>query len=81
MSDALLGSELSLTAKVTIAAVLVVSFVYSVVIASQILLWVWLVAVAVVLVLGIRLVVAFLRLVDAVERIADELERSDRKPR
>ncbi|RDI70822.1 hypothetical protein [Halopelagius longus] len=77
MSNALLGRELSSAAKVSIAVALVVSLTYSVIIAGQILLWFYLLFLVVLLVLGVRVVFAFLRLVDAVERIADALERMD----
>lgn len=77
MSDALLGRELSPAAKIVVAVALVVSFAYSVVVAGQILLWVYIVVLAVLAAHGIRLVGVFLRLADAVERIADELERTN----
>lgn len=77
MSNALLGRTLSAGEKAAIAIALVVSFAYSFVIAGQILLWVLLVFLAVAVVAGVRLTYAFLRLADSVERIADELERTD----
>ncbi|MGQ4554751.1 hypothetical protein [Halobellus sp. GM3] len=63
-----------------VAAVLIATFAYSVVIAGQILLWFVLVGIAAGIYLAWLLVVAVFRLVDAVERIAAALEAGAETP-
>mgnify|MGYP006914279378 CR=1 FL=1 len=66
--------ELSTRAKVAIATVALLTFLYSVVVAAQILLWFVVVGFAVGLYLTYLLIVAVFRLVAAVERIATAAE-------
>ena len=66
--------ELSTRAKVAIATVALLTFLYSVVVAAQILLWFVVVGFAVGLYLVYLLIVAVFRLVTAVERIATAAE-------
>ena len=61
-------------ATIALAVVALVTFLYSVVIAAQILLWFVLVGLAVGLYLTYLLIVAIFRLVEAVERIATAAE-------
>ena len=61
-------------ATIALAAVALVTFLYSIVIAGQILLWFVLVGIAVGLYLTYLLIVAIFRLVEAVERIATAAE-------
>ncbi|MBB6647597.1 hypothetical protein [Halobellus ruber] len=60
--------------KIVLAAVALVTFLYSVVVTAQILLWFVLVGLAVGLYLTYLLIVAVFRLVEAVERIATAAE-------
>jgi hypothetical protein len=66
--------ELSTRAKVAIATVALLTFLYSIVVAAQILLWFVVVGFAVGLYLTYLLIVAVFRLVAAVERIATAAE-------
>ncbi|MFB6252740.1 MAG: hypothetical protein ABEI27_13840 [Halobellus sp.] len=66
--------DLSKNEQIGIAAVLLLTFVYSLVVAGQILLWFALVGVAVGIYIAYLLVLAVFRMVEAVERLAVAVE-------
>jgi hypothetical protein len=66
--------QLSTRLKIAIAAILLVTLAYSLIIAGQILLWFVLVGIAAGIYIAWLLVVAVFRMVEAVERIAAAME-------
>ncbi|MFB6092875.1 MAG: hypothetical protein ABEK02_07690 [Haloquadratum sp.] len=71
--------RLSRNAKIVLGAFLLITLVYSFVIAGQILVWFVIAGIAAGIYVAWALVVAVYRMVEAVERLADAMEARNRR--